>query len=80
MLAKENFMQVTNNNTSSLQFSGAFRFKPNEFNAKADVPKLFTQGRQVFHNILEDGDEVIVVRKIFFIFSLLFKIFFDFSY
>ena len=63
MLAKENFMQVTNNNTSSLQFSGAFRFKPNEFNAKADVPKLFTQGRQAFHNILEDGDEVIVVRN-----------------
>lgn len=63
MLAKENFMQVTNNNTSSLRFSGAFRFKPNEINAKADVPKLFTQGRQVFHNILEDGDEVIVVRK-----------------
>ena len=24
---------------------------------------MFTQGRQVFHNILEDGDEVIVVRK-----------------
>lgn len=63
MLAKENFMQVTNNNTSSLRFSGAFRFKPNEIKAKADVPKLFTQGRQVFHNILEDGDEVIVVRK-----------------
>lgn len=63
MLAKENFMQVTNNNTSSLRFSGAFRFKPNEIKAKADVPNLFTQGRQVFHNILEDGDEVIVVRN-----------------
>lgn len=63
MLAKENFMQVTNNNTSSLQFSGAFRFKPNEIKAKADVPNLFTQGRQVFHNILEAGDEVIVVRN-----------------
>lgn len=63
MLTKENFMQVTNNNTSSLRFSGAFRFKPNEIKAKADVPNLFTQGRQVFHNILEDGDEVIVVRK-----------------
>lgn len=63
MLAKENFMQVTNNNTSSLRFLGAFRFKPNEINAKADVPKLFTQGRQVFRNILEDGDEVIVVRN-----------------
>mgnify|MGYP007008821358 FL=1 len=55
-------MQILNNQ-SNINFNGAFRFKPNEINAKADVPKLFTQGRQVFHNILEDGDEVIVVRK-----------------
>ena len=55
-------MQILNNQ-SNINFNGAFRFKPNEFNAKADVPKLFTQGRQVFHNILEDGDEVIVVRN-----------------
>lgn len=55
-------MQILNNQ-SNINFNGAFRFKPNEINAKADVPKLFTQGRQVFHNILEDGDEVIVLRK-----------------
>lgn len=55
-------MQILNNQ-SNINFNGAFRFKSNEINAKADVPKLFTQGRQVFHNILEDGDEVIVVRK-----------------
>lgn len=55
-------MQILNNQ-SNINFNGAFRFKPNEINAKADVPKLFTQGRQVFQNILEDGDEVIVVRK-----------------
>lgn len=55
-------MQILNNQ-SNINFNGAFRFKPNEINAKADVPKLFTQGRQVFHNILEDGDEVIVARK-----------------
>ena len=55
-------MQILNNQ-SNINFNGAFRFKPNEINAKANVPKLFTQGRQVFHNILEDGDEVIVVRK-----------------
>lgn len=55
-------MQILNNQ-SNINFNGAFRFKPNEINAKADVPNLFTQGRQVFHNILEDGDEVIVVRK-----------------
>lgn len=55
-------MQILNNQ-SNINFNGAFRFKSNEIKAKADVPKLFTQGRQVFHNILEDGDEVIVVRK-----------------
>lgn len=55
-------MQISNNQ-SNINFNGAFRFKPNEINAKADVPNLFTQGRQVFYNILEDGDEVIVVRK-----------------
>ena len=55
-------MQILNNQ-SNINFNGAFRFKPNEINAKADVPNLFTQGRQVFYNILENGDEVIVVRK-----------------
>lgn len=55
-------MQILNNQ-SNINFNGAFRFKPNEIKAKADVPNLFTQGRQVFHNILENGDEVIVVRK-----------------
>ena len=55
-------MQISNNQ-SNINFNGAFRFKPNEINAKADVPNLFTQGRQVFYNILENGDEVIVVRK-----------------
>lgn len=55
-------MQILNNQ-SNINFNGAFRFKPNEINAKTDVPNLFTQGRQVFHNISEDGDEVIVLRK-----------------
>ena len=55
-------MQILNNQ-SNINFNGSFRFKPNEIKAKADVPNLFTQGRQVFHNILENGDEVIVVRK-----------------
>ena len=62
MLAKENFMQVTNNNTSSLRFSGAFRFKPNEIKAKTEIPQLFTQRKQVFNDILEKGDEVIVLK------------------
>lgn len=53
-------MQVSNQ--SNINFSGAFRIKPSEIKAKADVPELFTQGRQVFHDILEKGDQVIVLR------------------
>lgn len=53
-------MQVSNQ--SNINFSGAFRIKPSEIKAKADVPELFTQGKQVFHDILEKGDQVIVLR------------------
>ena len=53
-------MQVSNQ--SNINFSGAFRIKPSEIKAKADIPELFTQGRQVFHDILEKGDQVIVLR------------------
>lgn len=55
-------MQILTNNQNT-NFTGAFRFKPNEIKAKADVPQLFTQGKQVFHDILEKGDEVIVLRN-----------------
>lgn len=54
-------MQVSNQ--SNINFNGAFRVKPNEIKAKADIPELFTQGKQVFHNILEKGDQVIVLRN-----------------
>lgn len=53
-------MQVSNQ--SNINFNGAFRIKPTEIKAKADIPELFTQGRQVFHDILEKGDQVIVLR------------------
>ncbi len=53
-------MQVSNQ--SNINFSGAFRIKPSEIKAKADIPELFTQGKQVFHDILEKGDQVIVLR------------------
>lgn len=53
-------MQVSNQ--SNINFNGAFRIKPSEIKAKADIPELFTQGRQVFHDILEKGDQVIVLR------------------
>lgn len=48
--------------TAQQNFNGAFRIKPHEIKAKNEIPTLFTQGRQIFHNILEQGDEVIVVR------------------
>lgn len=53
-------MQVSNQ--SNINFNGAFRIKPSEIKAKADIPELFTQGRQVFHDIIEKGDQVIVLR------------------
>ena len=53
---------LTNNQYSSTNFTGAFRFKPNEIKAKLEVPELFTQGRQVFADIIEKGDQVIIVR------------------
>ena len=54
-------MQISNN--TNLNFTGAFRIKPQETIAKEDIPKMFTQGRQIFQNILENGDEVIVLRN-----------------
>ena len=53
---------LTNNQYTNTSFTGAFRFKPNEITAKMEVPKLFTQGRQVFTDIIEKGDQVIIVR------------------
>ena len=54
-------MQISNN--TNLNFTGAFRIKPQETIAKEEIPKMFTQGRQIFQNILENGDEVIVLRN-----------------
>ncbi len=53
-------MQITNDQAQN--FTGAFRIKPSELKAKTEIPELFTQGRQIFHDILEKGDEVIVLR------------------
>ena len=54
-------MQISNsiNNTN---FTGTFRIKSQELKAQKEIPELFTQGRQIFHDILEKGDEVIVLR------------------
>lgn len=54
-------MQISFTNTQN--FEGAYRIKPQEIKAKAEIPALFTQGRQIFHDILEKGDEVIVLRN-----------------
>lgn len=54
-------MQIQNN-TQNINFSGAFKIKPTETKAIEEIPTLFTQGRQIFSNILEKGDRVFVVR------------------
>lgn len=43
-------------------FKGAYRIKPDEVKAKEEIPQLFTQGKQVFNDILETGDKFIVLR------------------
>ena len=50
------------NNSNHPNFKGAFRIKVNNATAQKEIPELFTQGRQLFYDILEKGDEVIVVR------------------
>lgn len=50
------------NSYSNINFRGAFRIKPSETLAQKEIPELFTQGRQIFNNILEKGDKVIVLR------------------
>ena len=54
-------MQIQNRQSNS-NFTGAFRFKPSEINAKLEVPRLFTQGKQIGADIIEKGDQVIIVR------------------
>lgn len=56
---------ITNNLNTPIYFNGAFRIKPAENKAKAEIPLLFKQGKQIFHDILEKGDEVVVVRDNF---------------
>lgn len=52
-------MQIKTNNTN---FTGSFRIKPLEARAQREIPELFTQGRQIFSNIIEKGDMFIVIR------------------
>ena len=54
-------MQILNN-TSNTNFSGAFRIKRHYAKAKAEIPAMFTQGRQIFRDIKENGDMVVVLR------------------
>lgn len=61
MRFKDITMQIHNQESNSI-FTGAFRFKPSEIKAKLEVPQLFTQGRQIGTDILEKGDQVIIVR------------------
>ncbi len=54
-------MQITNN-LNQQNFNGAFRIKPSDIKSQQEIPNLFTQGRQIFGDILEKGDMVIVLR------------------
>ena len=54
-------MQILNNK-SNTNFSGAFRIKRPYAKAKAEIPAMFTQGRQIFRDIKENGDMVVVLR------------------
>ena len=54
-------MQILNN-TYNTNFSGAFRIKCPEAKAKAEIPAMFTQGCQIFRNIKQKGDMVVVLR------------------
>lgn len=54
-------MQITNN-LNQQNFNGAFRIKPSDIKSQLEIPNLFTQGRQIFGDILEKGDMVIVLR------------------
>ena len=50
------------NKQSNINFNGAFRIKPAEIKAQAEITTLFTQGMKKFTNIFEKGDMVVVVR------------------
>ena len=52
-------MQILNN-TSNTNFSGAFRIKRPYAKAKAEIPAMFTQGCQIFRDIKQKGDMVVV--------------------
>ena len=54
-------MQISNN-ISNTNFMGAFRIQPQNVKANAEIPAMFTQGYQVFRNIKEKGDMVVVLR------------------
>ena len=47
-------MQVTNN-LNQQNFNGTFRIKPSNIKAQQEIQSLFTQGRQIFHDIREKG-------------------------
>lgn len=49
-------------NSNKINFGGTFRIKAVENKAKKEIPALFTKNRQIFHDILEKGDEVIIIR------------------
>lgn len=55
-------IQTTNPSNNKLNFKGAFIIKPTNTQVKEAVPNIIKKGRQLFYNIKDDGDVVIVAR------------------
>ncbi len=53
-------MQI--NKTTNTNFTGTFILKPKHLETKEAIPNIIKQGRQLFYNIENEGDVVLVTR------------------
>lgn len=54
-------MQINKTNNTP-NFTGAFILKPNNAQTKEIIPNIIKKGRQIFYNIKEEGDVVLVTK------------------
>ncbi len=54
---------LVSNNTPQVSYTGTFRFPTNEKKAQSEILGMIKNGKQVFHNVLEQGDFVLVTRS-----------------
>ena len=54
-------MQINNINNTP-KFTGAFVFKPGNSKTKESISNIIQKGRQIFYNIKEEGDVVLVTK------------------